>query len=215
MKFKTIAVIFFGIILLYGVTAKVSESNWACGACHSSQHERWAVSSHQSIDCRQCHIDPGVSGAVDAQINGIGNLFTAVIHGTDIQPHKDPIPVSTENCMGCHAGILHFTEMGYEDLPDNSLKGQGLIIAHRTHVEKYNMNCVDCHRGIVHRDPDEIAKYPLNWPFMHIDCGPCHRGAFMERFQVVVTDLEDRSKCTTCHPYYEPPPDYEEEIIKE
>lgn len=30
--------------------------------------------------------------------------------------------------------ILYVNEIGYEDLPDNSLKGQSLYIAHRTHV---------------------------------------------------------------------------------
>lgn len=198
------------ILLVYGITAKISESNFACRSCHSNQYQRWAVSSHMKIDCKDCHIDPGLSGKLEAQINGIRNLFVTIIRGVNIQPHEKPLPISTENCVGCHAAILHLTELGYDDLPDNSLKGQGLRINHRIHVEKYSIECVECHRGIVHRDPEKIGKYRTNWPFMTMDCGPCHDGKFSERFQVEVTSLEDKKKCTVCHPYYEPPPSDDE-----
>lgn len=207
MKLKITVLIVIGVIFIYVTAAKVSESNFACGYCHTLQDKRWIVSTHMDVNCRECHIDPGVSGAFDAQVNGIQNLFVAVTKGTDIQPHEDPIPVSSENCMSCHAAIYLVTEIGWEDLPDNSLKVQGLKIGHRIHVETYDMMCVECHRGVVHRDPTEIGKYEINLPLMHKDCGPCHDGKFSDRFQVEVTDLEDKEKCMVCHPYYDLLPD--------
>ena len=214
MNYRFVAIAVLVLVVIYGATVKVSESNWACGSCHMLEHERWAQSTHKTADCAECHIDPGVKGAFDAQISGLNNLMIAITKGTNIQPHEDPIPVSTDNCIGCHAAILYVTEIGWEDLPENSLKGQGLKIGHRVHVEKYTVNCVECHRGVVHRDPAEIGKYEANWPFMHKDCSPCHTGEYSERFQVEVTSLEDKSKCTVCHPTYIPPPDYEPEIIR-
>lgn len=209
MKLKMSIYIVIGLLFFYGITVKVSESNFACGYCHESQYERWKTSTHKLIDCSNCHINPGVTGAFQAQANGVKNLLIAITKGVDIKPHKDPLPISTKNCMGCHGAILYLNEIGYEDLPDNSLKGQSLVIAHRLHIEKYSMECVECHRGIVHDDPDKIAKYPTNWPFMHKDCGPCHNGKYQERFKTEVTDLEDKSKCTVCHPTYIPPPEYD------
>jgi hypothetical protein len=202
---KTFLIIVFSIIFLYAFAVKTSESNFSCGFCHEKEHEQWEKSSHKKTNCRVCHIEPGIKGAFKAQFDGLGNLFVAVAKGTDIQPHDDPIPVSTQNCMECHAAIFLVNELGYLDLPDNTLKGQGLAIGHRIHIEKYKMDCVECHRGIVHRDPEEIGKYPINFPFMHKDCAHCHDGQFRERFNIEVTSLHDKKKCTVCHPYYIPP----------
>lgn len=208
MNWKLIVGIVLSLLLLYGIMAKIVESNFACRLCHKPQYLTWAKSTHQKINCRDCHIEPGVAGVLKARINGLGNLAVYITRGTQIQPHDDPLPISTENCRGCHGAILYVNEIGFEDLPNNSLKGQSLIVAHRVHVEKYQIECVECHRGIVHRDPDEIGKYTTNFPFMHKDCGVCHDGKYRDRFQIEVTDLEDKGKCTTCHPTYQPPPDF-------
>jgi len=208
MKLKKLALIFGILAILYIATVQVSESNFGCGACHKNQHERWFQGTHKKVNCRDCHIDPGMTGAVKAQIDGIPHVFITLIRGSEIPPHEEPLPISTENCMSCHAAIYLVTELGWEDLPNNSLKVQGLKIGHRIHVEKYKMDCVECHRGVVHRDPETIGKYTKNFPFMHTDCKSCHDGKYHERFEIEVTDLEDRSKCIVCHPYFEPPPEY-------
>ena len=199
------------LLFLYWTAAKVSEANFACGYCHKEQNERWKQSTHKSVHCKDCHIEPGISGELDAQLNGVKNLFVAVTKGVHIQPHEKPLPISTENCRSCHAAILYVNEIGYNDLPDNSLRGQSLQISHRAHVEKYTIDCVECHRGVVHNDPEKIGKYKTNWPFMHNDCGVCHDGKYWERFKIEVTDLEDQGKCNVCHPTYEPPPNYDAE----
>ena len=140
----------------------------------------------------------------------MGNVWTSITKGNQLQPHDKPIPLSSKNCMNCHAAILKVNEIGYEDLPVNSsLKGQGLIIAHEAHVNEYDVACVECHRGIVHRDPDDIGKYETNWPFMHTDCGVCHNGQYSERFDMKVRGLEEEKDCFMCHPTYQPPPAYD------
>ena len=113
--------------------------------------------------------------------------------------------------MGCNNSILYFDEIGWYDLPDNTLKGQGLIMAHRTHVEREKVECAEYHRGITHRDPEFAGKYKTNWPFMFNDCGVCHNGQFNPRFNTTLTDVEDEDKkdCFQCHPFFTPPPVYE------
>lgn len=205
MNFRKTGFILAVIVVLYGTTVKVSESNSACGFCHTHEHERWEVSTHKVNDCRDCHIEPGISGALEAQFNGLQNLFVAVFKGTDIQPHEDPLPISTQNCLGCHGAIMYITELGFEDLPDSKLLDQSLKISHRTHLEKYKIDCVECHRGVVHNNPEEKGKYKTNWPFMKKDCAACHNGEFSDRFQVDVSGVEDKTKCIVCHPAYIPP----------
>jgi nitrate/TMAO reductase-like tetraheme cytochrome c subunit len=218
-KPKTLTIILASIVILYGTTVKVSESNFACGSCHTLQNETWHISTHKNIDCTGCHIESGMSGAIEAQVTGVKNLFIAVFSGIDTltreKAHEPPLPISTQTCMSCHGAILYYNELGYEDIPENNtLQGQGLLIAHRSHIEKHSVLCVECHRGITHRDPDDIRKYKTNWPFMTKDCEPCHDGKFSDRFQVEVTSLEDKKKCIVCHPTIAPPPEDEYEYIK-
>jgi len=204
-KSKWVAIPVIGAVilaLLYIPIAHVSESNRACSACHKEQGEIWAHSTHKSEKCRECHVEPGMSGALKAQVGGVKNLAIYVFKGTEIQPHEDPLPISTANCLACHGAILYVNEIGFDDLPDNSLKGQSLLVGHRIHVEEYKIECVECHRGITHRNPDDIGKYETNWPLMHNDCGVCHDGKYWDRFDIEVTDIEDPGKCTVCHPTY-------------
>jgi len=137
MKIRFLLAIVITIVGLYIATVRISESNFSCGFCHNEQKRSWSVSSYQSINCRSCHIDPGIAGFLKAQKMGLNDLFVSITKGNEIKPHEKPIPISNQNCKGCHSAILHFNEMGWEDLPENSLKGQGLIVAHRTHIEKY------------------------------------------------------------------------------
>ncbi len=207
-KFIIIEIIFFDLIILYGTAARISESNFACGYCHKEHNERWVHSTHKDVNCRICHIEPGIKGSIKAQINGVQNLWIAVTKGTDIKPHEDPIPISTKICLGCHRAVKYLNEIGFEDLPDNSLKGQSLIIAHRKHIEEYGIDCVECHRGVVHRNPYDIDKYKTNWPLMDKDCGVCHDGKKHGKFKMKIFDVEETDKCIKCHPTYEAPPDY-------
>ncbi len=206
-KLKITAIALAGLALAYGATVEVAKSDFACGSCHTDQHRSWKVSSHKNVNCRDCHVEPGIAGALKGQAQGVRDLLVALTRGTHITPHEDPLPISTQNCRDCHGAILFVNELGYEDLPENSLKGQGLVIGHRAHIEKYGMECVECHRGVVHRDPDAVGKYKTNWPLMKKDCGRCHDGTFSRRFQLTVSSVDNRKNCTVCHPYYVAPPD--------
>ena len=192
------------LIVLYAAVALVSESNAVCSSCHGDLKEAWAHSTHSEISCRQCHVEPGARGQLKAHTEGMHNLWVSITRGNDIQPHEDPVPIKSQQCLVCHASALSVNELGHRDLPENSLKDQGLVVAHRLHVEDYEISCVECHRGVTHRDPEEIGKYRTNWPLMHKDCGVCHDGKYWERFDTPVTDLESPANCTVCHPRYRP-----------
>ncbi len=181
----------------------VSDATGFCIKCHPDHGEQWQNSTHKTIDCAECHIDPGIGGAIQAKIGGLKNLYVSITRGNDVERTKDPLPISTKNCISCHNGILYLNELGYEDLPDNSLKVDGLVMGHRIHVEKHGIDCVWCHRGTVHRDKSIVGKYEFNMP-LHSDCAVCHSGERMEQYDITLPHVEDKEECKMCHPTYEP-----------
>jgi len=199
-----------GIVVLivavgsYSGVHVASDANGFCSSCHADHGQQWASSTHKAGDCVDCHVDPGVIGAAKAKVNGIRNVLVSLSQGNEVERGADPLPVNTKNCRGCHAGILRLSELGYADLPDNSLKVDGLVMGHRIHVEKHGIDCVWCHRGTVHRDPEIVGKYSFNMP-LHADCVICHNGEHLEQFDVTLPHQEDKEHCTMCHPTYEEP----------
>ncbi|MFC1736709.1 cytochrome c3 family protein [Candidatus Hydrogenedentota bacterium] len=199
LKLAIVTLVVF-VALFSGGAYVVTDLSGFCTLCHPQHGELWANSTHQDITCVKCHVDPGVKGAVEAKIRGVRNVFVAIKQGNEVYRGEEPLLISSENCRGCHAGILYLNELGYDDLPDNSLKASGLIMGHRIHVEKHKIDCVWCHRNVVHRDPTEIGKYAVNWPMMHEDCVVCHHGERIVKYDVTLPDLEDAEKCVMCHP---------------
>lgn len=205
-KLVVIGFLVLGALSVSGVWV-ASDSNTSCILCHSQHGESWSSGTHQGIHCVDCHVDPGASGSVRAKIRGVHNLCVALIRGNEVERGHDPLPVSSENCMACHHGILRHNELGDLDLPDNSLMMTGLVMAHRVHVEDHAIDCVWCHRGVVHRNPEDVGKYEFNMP-LHNDCMACHNGEHLEEFDTTLGKLDEQDSCVTCHPYYEPQPDY-------
>lgn len=192
------------VLVLAVVLVRVSEADAVCGSCHGNLKERWVHSTHKENHCRDCHVEPGVKGQFKAKTDGLHNLWVSITQGNEIQPHADPVPIQTTQCLACHAGVLRNNEVGQADLPSNALWDQGLRMAHRVHVEKYEISCVECHRGVTHRDPEDEGKYATNRPLMHQDCGVCHDGRYWERFKTPVSDLNDPARCIVCHPRIQP-----------
>jgi hypothetical protein len=205
----------FGIVAAVVAVAVLGElhlatdASNACILCHPEHGRLWRESTHRTVECVECHVDPGMSGMARAKIRGVRNVFVAMVHGSEVEPGSDPLPISTENCFGCHRGVLRVNELGFEDLPDNNLKNDGLVMGHRIHVEKHWIDCVWCHRGIVHRDPEIVGKYEFNMPF-HQDCDVCHTGEYFEKYDVTLPNTSDNSGCIMCHPTYEAPPEVPE-----
>jgi nitrate/TMAO reductase-like tetraheme cytochrome c subunit len=198
------------IVLGTGTVWVASDTNASCIACHNEHGAQWEVSTHKTVDCVECHIEPGMVGHGQAKIKGVQNLWVSLTKGNKVAKSEDPLPISTENCISCHHGILMLNEIGYEDLPDNSLVYNGLKMGHRIHVEKHEIDCVWCHRGTVHRDPGIVGKYEFNMPF-HEDCMQCHNGEPLEEYGITLPHVQDGGQCQMCHTTYQPDPEVEVE----
>ncbi len=169
-----------------------------CARCHPNLVQNWRSSTHQTVACTQCHVNPGMKAAVGAKAHGLRNVWIAATRGVTLPEHDIPLPINSDRCLGCHRAILRLNEVGYLDLPDNSLKSDGLTVGHRIHVEKHGVDCVWCHRGTVHRDPEIVGKYAYNMPF-HEDCRACHNGEYLEKYDITLPDCDDPESCVQCH----------------
>lgn len=203
-------IIFVGILVsASGAVHVATDSSQSCTWCHGEHGKQWASSTHKAVECVDCHIQPGIGGAVKAKVQGLQNLYVSVIRGNEVKRGETPVFVDTKNCIECHGGILYLNELGFADLPNNSLKVDGLVMAHRKHVEKHKIDCIWCHRGTVHRDPEIVGKYPFNMP-LHSDCDVCHNGEYLKEYDMTLPKRSDENECIICHPTYEPQPPDEE-----
>ena len=78
-----------------------------CNSCHEMNrpHAGWVASgaSQHHPDCIQCHSGPGITGVVEAELRGVGQL---IAHFSDSEkelqgPFKYKVP--REFCTQCHS----------------------------------------------------------------------------------------------------------------
>ena len=202
--FRINALQIIGLLMVLGVVVAVSgawvytDSPNFCARCHPNMVQHWRSSTHQTVKCIQCHVDPDMKGALGAKVHGLYNVWVSVTKGITLTEHEIPLPINSARCLSCHRAILRLNEVGYLDLPDNNLKSDGLAVGHRIHVEKHGIDCVWCHRGIVHRDPAIVGKYAFNMP-LHQDCRACHNGQYLQAYDITLPDCDDPESCIQCH----------------
>jgi hypothetical protein len=91
--------------------AHYSESNTFCGqVCHEPMEPQFVnhkLSAHAQIECVQCHVAPGASGAIAAKMNGTRQLYGLLTNTFQrpIPSPRDRMPVPTETCTQCHAPV--------------------------------------------------------------------------------------------------------------
>ncbi|HET9657714.1 MAG TPA: NapC/NirT family cytochrome c [Kineosporiaceae bacterium] len=85
-----------------------TETSSFCGRCHTMGPElkAYQMSAHRDVACAECHVAPGVSGFVQAKINGTKQLFQ-VATGTYPEPIPPPdhssLPPVSQTCLRCHS----------------------------------------------------------------------------------------------------------------
>jgi nitrate/TMAO reductase-like tetraheme cytochrome c subunit len=141
-KFKVATILVVGVILLalslnFGVHA--TSTSTFCSSCHmmAPQALTWEVSSHSSVECKDCHIAPGVDNLVEAKIGGLRELYHTVTDSY-VAPIRMPSLIPNESCLKCH------------NLSNRPVTTSGdIIIDHNIHEEK-EIKCVTCHDGVAH-----------------------------------------------------------------
>ena len=122
----------------YRGVAYMDTPNFCGQACHV-MHPEWAaynVSQHHThVACTECHIPSGVSGFVNAKINGTKQLLGVVFdkYPRPILP-DNRVPAAAKTCLHCHnpqqnIGDKLMVSMSYGDDEKNSIT-HSLVLVH-------------------------------------------------------------------------------------
>ncbi|MED1468632.1 cytochrome c3 family protein [Bacillus salipaludis] len=196
--FKIMTISLFFIILFFSIGAvgvETTSSSSFCKTCHEMKPEyyTWKVSTHNEVDCANCHIGSGVKNYANAKANGLVQLYEKTTN-TYTAPIQMPMEIPNLACKKCH------------NMTTRQVTPSGdLIIPHDKHLNK-GIKCVQCHSGVAHGKVSErnvtfksdydkwdttlgksmMKNIKFRSPKME-DCIECHKA------REVSTD------CKTCH----------------
>lgn len=124
---------FISITILTGYVSKVTSRPEFCANCHQIKPvvDSWAMGSHSSIGCLECHADPGILGQIKAKTEGVKDLAVQLAGSSSTNVMADIPP---ERCRRCHPAV-------YPANPD-------LV---RIHQEP-GANCGKCHKREIHKN---------------------------------------------------------------
>lgn len=194
-RFLTFALLFI-VIAFFGTygTLKATSTNEFCASCHSvaPQVYTFEASSHSSIQCIDCHIEPGFVSYMHAKVDGLKELYVQV---TNTQPPilHSPKPIANVVCEQCH-NMNNREETTTGDL----------IMDHRIHNEE-GVSCVTCHDGVAHgKVVQQGAAYKTDWERWTADLGKyIMDGPLVSPQKKVCMDCHELKNapldCASCH----------------
>jgi len=120
-----------------------------CSSCHYVEPYviSWASSSHQDVNCLDCHEPTSLLGKLHSKARGL-NYYISDKTGNYVKPIIDASFISEERCFGCHIGEI-------KDYP-NVKK----ITGNKEHLQyiKDEQKCTSCHNNVGHDTNIEIEK---------------------------------------------------------
>ena len=124
-----------------GMIELTNQTSFCGTTCHEMDpmYQTWQTSNHKTVDCADCHEQPGLEGTVKSKWKGTKELFIHI--GGNI---PDPIKVENTNeinCYVCHQDKMKEAELAAARKDPHTAK----------HFEN-GMNCVSCHTGLVHNE---------------------------------------------------------------
>lgn len=165
---------FWGLLLVVLVVAGAAvgmtgsaytSSSSFCTSCHemSTRYISWTRSTHNQVECMDCHAGVGFKGYVQAKIGGARQAMQHFFgHIGDIHAKvADPV------CMKCHF-FSKDSQFVYEPIfGDKPLYVPDDL--HRVHFKDQDSTCQICHTGLVH------GSLEGGVPIKRKICDDCHR----------------------------------------
>jgi nitrate/TMAO reductase-like tetraheme cytochrome c subunit len=154
------------VVLVGGVagTAYTSSSTF-CTSCHemSTRYVSWTRSTHNQVECMDCHSGVGIGGYINAKIGGARQAFQHYFGeiGDIHAVVEDPV------CMKCHFFSKTPGFVYDQVFHDNPLYVPDEL--HRVHFNDKESTCSNCHAGLVH------GSLEGGIPIQKETCVECHR----------------------------------------
>lgn len=160
------------IAVLWIAVAYTQRSSFCAHACHEMEPyaATWEDSAHKNVACVRCHTQPGVLGFVDAQVQGLRELYVH-IRGEEKTPivYTEHMPNSTCTAAGCHSAqpLTNPIDLHSATAP----AAPAVTFSHGAHAMV--PLCVDCHSQVVHTT---VPGRPYVDPASMAFCLRCHNG---------------------------------------
>ncbi|MBZ0271869.1 NapC/NirT family cytochrome c [bacterium] len=192
-----------------GIMLEVTSKPEFCGSCHNMTPyiESWRASSHNTVNCAQCHYEPGFYNYLKGKITDGQAHLVIFITGKARGKYHAEIPDAS--CKECH--------------PTDQLTGekefQGVTFSHPNHLNEMRrgkkLRCVTCHGQIV--QGEHLTVDPRDCFICHFkadengkrdpvlsDCRTCHTEVPMQiqtngRMFEHGRYFDEGSDCRTCH----------------
>jgi nitrate/TMAO reductase-like tetraheme cytochrome c subunit len=196
------------LIVAAGVFVRVSESPRFCLSCHIMRpyYDAWATSSHNDVNCLECHYPPTLGGHVASKFRAISQVvqyFTGS-YGTRLWAE-----IPDEACLreGCHDTRLLSGRVTFK---------KGIAFDHAFHLGEMRrgkrLRCTSCHSQIVvgtHIEVTESVCFTCHFKDTRLgqgtaDCLLCHGPpAEVVSYKGLKFDHGDylarEVPCTKCH----------------
>lgn len=152
-----------------------------CNSCHimNPYYDSWQASEHASVNCLDCHLQPGFSGYVKGKINGLAQAVDCIVGRVGTKPNAN---VTDDSCLRseCHS---------VEEITSTIVDYKGIKFTHKNHVQKVvdgiSVTCGTCHS---HFEGNE--HFSVN----HNACFACH---FLREGQT--NERLVKTNCQDCH----------------
>jgi nitrate/TMAO reductase-like tetraheme cytochrome c subunit len=176
--------IYLGIFLiLLAASAEYTSRPAFCPTCHymESFYQSWRTSSHNKVDCVECHFEPGISGTIRGKLNGLVQIVNYVSLSYKKRKPWAEIPDNTCARSGCH-------EM--QNIKDSTYNFKGVEFSHKNHLNEQKrgktLKCTSCHSQVVQGTHIEVTE---------ATCFNCH----FKKSDDPEHKYDKLADCKTCH----------------
>jgi nitrate/TMAO reductase-like tetraheme cytochrome c subunit len=207
MKRKIVVLISLIVLAYLGfLFTRLSDRPEFCASCHFMKPyvENWQASSHNRVNCRDCHWAPGFASYIGGKARLLSEILKYFAGAYNVRVHSK---VKDEACLSCHRG-------GELSKP---VKFKGKIpFSHDVHygdtLRNIKIPCTGCHYELVQGshlavtdDPCFICHFVGRPPGRPVnDCYTCHgppkeeiyvNGILFKHSEYLQTGVS----CLTCH----------------
>ncbi len=146
-RFLLFSGIYFVIfVIVLAATAEYTSRPSFCPTCHYMEpfYNSWKSSTHNNIQCTQCHFEPGLEGVVKGKLNGLVQIVSYVSTSYKKRKPWADIPDNTCTRSGCHVN---------QSIQDTLYETKGILFNHKHHLSElrrgkklkmYKLSLSDC-----------------------------------------------------------------------
>ncbi len=172
------------LILLAG-SAEYTSKPAFCPTCHYMEpfYQSWRTSSHNKVDCVECHFEPGVSGTIRGKLNGLVQIVNYVSMSYKKRKPWAEIPDNSCDRSGCH---------DMQIIKDSIYNFKGVMFSHKNHLQEQRrgktLKCTSCHSQVVQGSHIEVTEET---------CFTCH----FKKSDDPEHKFDKLADCKTCHSF--------------